>query len=85
MGQPDLDPQPGERPEPVEQARGQGLDAAADEGEPRDPAQPGEVAGRDRGQPSTVSVPVSAAKCVSVTCEQLLTLLSFDATAATMA
>ena len=36
-------------------------------------------------RPSTVSVPVTAAKCACVTCEQLLTLLSFDATAATMA
>ena len=57
MSQSGPDVEPGERPEPVEQAHGQGLDAAAVEVEPRETAQPGQVAGRDRGEPAELKRP----------------------------
>ena len=57
MSQSGPDVEPGERPEPVEQAHGQGLDAAAVEVEPRETAQPGQVAGRDRGEPAELERP----------------------------
>ena len=44
------------------------------------PLSPAKSPAASEVRPSTMSLPVTAAKCVSVTCEQLLTLLSVAAT-----